>query len=60
MSIFPGGRLIPRVAEATFMMFVPEEIDRQKWRRAIDDIVPTACLQLGQTLHEPGNRRRSR
>jgi hypothetical protein len=42
------------------MVFVPAEMDRQKERRTIDDIVPTACLQLGQTLHEPGNRRRSR
>jgi hypothetical protein len=30
------------------MVFIPEKIDRQKERRTIDDIVPTACLQLGQ------------
>jgi hypothetical protein len=40
------------------MVFVPEEMDRQKERRTIDDIVPTACLQLGAApMHEPGNRR---
>lgn len=40
---------MPRVAETTFMVFTPEKIDRQKERRTIDDIVPTACLQLAQT-----------
>ena len=45
MSIRPGGRSIAQVAATKFMLLAPEEIDRQTWRRAVDDIVPTTCLQ---------------
>jgi hypothetical protein len=47
MATFPGGRLIPLGTETTFILLAPEKMGRQKERRTINDIAPTACLQLG-------------
>jgi hypothetical protein len=48
MATFPGGRLIPLGTETTFILLAPEKMGRQKEHRSINDIAPTACLQLGQ------------